>query len=102
MRAVAEELGNTPAVARSSYVDPRVVTAYQQGITIRPVLRRAERQRTPRARQHLIEAATARLIKRADKLPNQFAPPLLRPEAPTATAHGCGSAATRRGRLSAA
>jgi DNA topoisomerase IB len=68
MRAVSEELGNTPAVARSSYVDPRVVTAYEQGITIRPSLRRAERERTAFGRQHLIEGATARLIKRIDKM----------------------------------
>jgi DNA topoisomerase I len=64
MRAVSEELGNTPAVARSSYVDPRVVMAYEQGITIRPVLQRAQRQRNPVERQHLIERATARVIKR--------------------------------------
>lgn len=64
MRLVAEELGNTPAVARSSYVDPRVVTAYEQGITIAPALRRAERERTPVGRQHVLERATARVIKR--------------------------------------
>ncbi|GBE67260.1 DNA topoisomerase [Mycobacterium sp. MFM001] len=64
MRSVAEELGNTPAVARSSYVDPRVVTAYEQGITIGPALRRAERERTPLRRQHVLEQATARVIKR--------------------------------------
>ncbi|WP_375485117.1 hypothetical protein [uncultured Mycobacterium sp.] len=67
MRAVSEDLGNTPAVARSSYVDPRVVLAYEQGITIRPVLQRVQRQRHPVERQHLIERATARLIKRVDK-----------------------------------
>lgn len=66
MRAVSEELGNTPAVARSSYVDPRVVMAYEQGITIRPALQRAQRQRNPVERQHLIERATARVIKRVD------------------------------------
>ncbi|MBV9321010.1 MAG: DNA topoisomerase IB [Mycobacterium sp.] len=70
MRAVSEELGNTPAVARSSYVDPRVVKGYEHGITIRPILRRAERERTPLGRQHLIEGATARLIKRVDKMRN--------------------------------
>jgi DNA topoisomerase I len=31
MRVVAEHLGNTPAVARSSYVDPRVVDSYLEG-----------------------------------------------------------------------
>ena len=34
MREVAELLGNTPAVARSAYVDPRVVTAYERGETV--------------------------------------------------------------------
>src|SRR5271156_812175 len=64
MRTVADELGNTPAVARRSYVDPRVVMAYEQGITIGPALRRAERQRTPEAKRETIERATARMIKR--------------------------------------
>jgi DNA topoisomerase IB len=67
MRAVAEELGNTPAVARGSYVDPRVVKAYEQGITIGPAVRRAARQRTPEARRETIERATARIIKRVDR-----------------------------------
>jgi DNA topoisomerase I len=31
MRAVAEDLGNTPAVTRSSYVDPHVVDRYLRG-----------------------------------------------------------------------
>jgi DNA topoisomerase IB len=64
MRAVAEELGNTPAVARRSYVDPRVITAYEEGITIAPALRRVRRQRTPPARRETIERATASMIKR--------------------------------------
>jgi DNA topoisomerase I len=64
MRAVAEELGNTPAVARRSYVDPRIITAYEAGITIAPALRRVRRQRTPEARRETIEWATARMINR--------------------------------------
>ncbi|MET8258982.1 DNA topoisomerase IB [Micromonospora sp. NPDC005553] len=32
MRAVAELLGNTPTVARASYVDPRVVDLYHDGV----------------------------------------------------------------------
>lgn len=31
VRATAEALGNTPAVARSSYIDPRVFDAYRKG-----------------------------------------------------------------------
>ncbi|MEQ4723105.1 hypothetical protein [Nonomuraea sp. B19D2] len=38
MREVAEYLGNTPTVARASYVDPRVVEAYDQDRTIAAVL----------------------------------------------------------------
>ncbi len=34
MREVAEHLGNTPAVARTSYVDPRVVDLYHDGVTV--------------------------------------------------------------------
>ncbi|QYC44473.1 Eukaryotic DNA topoisomerase I, catalytic core [Nonomuraea coxensis DSM 45129] len=34
MREVAEYLGNTPTVARASYVDPRVIEAYDQDRTI--------------------------------------------------------------------
>ncbi|BBX44830.1 hypothetical protein GCM10009641_25780 [Mycobacterium cookii] len=64
MRAVSGQLGNTPAVARRSYVDPRVVSAYEQGLTIASALRRAKRQRTPETRRETIERATARMIRR--------------------------------------
>ncbi|MFI5952384.1 DNA topoisomerase IB [Cryptosporangium sp. NPDC051539] len=40
VEGVAEYLGNTPAVARASYVDPRIVTAYENGRSIRPTLDR--------------------------------------------------------------
>jgi DNA topoisomerase-1 len=40
---VAEHLGNTRAVARASYVDPRVVEHYAQGRTILAAVRRAGR-----------------------------------------------------------
>ncbi len=32
--AVSEKLGNTPAIARSSYIDPRVIKSYTQGRTL--------------------------------------------------------------------
>jgi DNA topoisomerase IB len=35
---VAGYLGNTPAVARASYIDPRVIDLYDKGITIAPAL----------------------------------------------------------------
>ncbi|MCW3492841.1 DNA topoisomerase IB [Microbacterium sp. SSM24] len=34
VRATAEALGNTPAVARGSYIDPRVFTRYRDGETL--------------------------------------------------------------------
>jgi DNA topoisomerase I len=34
VRGVAEQLGNTPAVARGSYVDPRVIEQFEQGQTV--------------------------------------------------------------------
>jgi DNA topoisomerase-1 len=38
IKEVAHYLGNTPAVCRSSYVDPRVIDRYREGRTIRPAL----------------------------------------------------------------
>ncbi len=43
VRAVAELLGNTPAVARRSYIDPRVFDRYQSGWTIAGELERLDR-----------------------------------------------------------
>ena len=37
MTAVAELLGNTPAVAKSAYVDPRVVDLFHEGVVLDPV-----------------------------------------------------------------
>ncbi|HVV24489.1 MAG TPA: DNA topoisomerase IB [Pseudonocardiaceae bacterium] len=37
-REVAEHLGNTPAVVRKSYVDPRLVDLFERGVTIGPAL----------------------------------------------------------------
>lgn len=64
MKEVAEELGNTPAVARGSYVDPRVVTGYEQGQTIAAATRRAERTGEPDAAQEILDKATRLLIRR--------------------------------------
>jgi DNA topoisomerase IB len=35
---VSEYLGNTPAVCRASYIDPRIIDRYYQGRTIEPAL----------------------------------------------------------------
>jgi DNA topoisomerase-1 len=40
VKRVAKRLGNTPAIARSSYIDPRVLVAYEDTVTL-PKLRKA-------------------------------------------------------------
>jgi DNA topoisomerase-1 len=64
MREVADGLGNTPAVARSSYVDPRVVQGYEEGLTIAAGVRRAARTKDPDERQSILEKGTARMIRK--------------------------------------
>ncbi len=61
MKEVASFLGNTPTLARSSYVDPRVVDAYEEGRTIARATRRS--YDTPDERQAALERATLRLLK---------------------------------------
>jgi DNA topoisomerase-1 len=63
MKEVAEFLGNTPALARSSYVDPRIVDAYEEGRTIRTATRR--KPATPDERQSILERAVLKLLKEA-------------------------------------
>jgi DNA topoisomerase IB len=42
LREVSGALGNTPAVARKSYVDPRLFDYYENGVTIAPALKRVD------------------------------------------------------------
>ncbi|WP_028654795.1 MULTISPECIES: DNA topoisomerase IB [unclassified Nocardioides] len=63
MREVSEFLGNTPALARSAYVDPRVVDAYEADRTIRAAVRRTSGEDVdPDARRAALERATLRLV----------------------------------------
>jgi DNA topoisomerase I len=64
MKEVAEALGNTPAVARGSYVDPRVVEAYEGGATIDAAVKRAKRVKDVDKAQAILEKATRTLIRR--------------------------------------
>jgi DNA topoisomerase IB len=41
VKEVAHYLGNTPAVCRASYIDPRVFDAYRAGLIVRPALEEA-------------------------------------------------------------
>jgi DNA topoisomerase IB len=68
-REVAEHLGNTPTVARNSYIDPRVALAFEQGSTVSAAVRRAARESaSPQESQAIIGAAVVRLLgqNRAD------------------------------------
>jgi DNA topoisomerase-1 len=51
VKAASTHLGNTPTIARSSYIDPRVLTLYENGRTARP------------ARGHAGEAALVDLLR---------------------------------------
>jgi DNA topoisomerase-1 len=63
MRTVGDELGNTAAVARDSYVSPRVVDAYKQGQTLADF--RAGASTRP-ARLTADERALLRLLRAAE------------------------------------
>ncbi len=67
MKEVSEGLGNTPAVARASYVDPRVVQGYEQGLTIAKAAKKAERIDDLAEAQNIVEKATRKLITRVAK-----------------------------------
>jgi DNA topoisomerase I len=60
MVEVSEYLGNTPTIARASYVDPRVVDRYESGETVADAVRR--RFSTPQERQAALERAVLRLL----------------------------------------
>ncbi|MEO5663862.1 MAG: DNA topoisomerase IB [Nocardioides sp.] len=61
MKEVADFLGNTPALARSAYVDPRVIEAYESGSTITNAARRSFE--TSDERQAALERATLKLLR---------------------------------------
>jgi DNA topoisomerase IB len=65
MREVADYLGNTPTVARASYVDPRVIDLFEDGHTIEHALTHLGEQTTGGPATHgPIERAVLRLLTR--------------------------------------
>ncbi|MEU6807991.1 DNA topoisomerase IB [Streptomyces sp. NPDC046831] len=66
VREVSRYLGNTPAVCRSSYIDPKVFERFEEGDTIAPVLTRlGEHGDFGRpATQGAVEAAVLDLLER--------------------------------------
>jgi DNA topoisomerase-1 len=65
VRTVAAYLGNTPAVARASYVDPRVIDRFHAGVTIADTLTSLPSHRPDLADERIrrrIEAAVLELL----------------------------------------
>jgi DNA topoisomerase-1 len=60
MVEVSEYLGNTPTIAKSSYVDPRVVDKYEDGVTIGDAVRRE--YASLEERQEALERAVLQLL----------------------------------------
>ncbi len=62
VKRVAKKLGNTPAIARGSYIDPRVIAAYEDGVSI-PKLRSAITTMRPRKYLSVEEQCVLQLLK---------------------------------------
>jgi DNA topoisomerase I len=62
VRNVAERLGNTPAVARSSYIDPRVINAYTESTRLEKIKVAMEKMR-PRKYMSRDEQCVLRLLE---------------------------------------
>jgi DNA topoisomerase-1 len=62
MKEVSRYLGNTPAVARSSYVDPRVIDLFNDGATISPRLAAADQDLSDGFTHGKIERAVLNLL----------------------------------------
>jgi len=69
IKEVAEYLGNTPAVCRSSYIDPRVIDLYDDGVTVAASLERlgADADFGQPATHGIVEAAVLRLLRKPPK-----------------------------------
>jgi DNA topoisomerase-1 len=65
VQEVSHYLGNTPAVCRASYIDPRVIDLYDQGVTIRTDVKLLGDGVEPGhpATQGRVEAAVLRLLR---------------------------------------
>ena len=63
MAQVADYLGNTPRVARGSYVDPRVIDRFEEGVTIAPTLRRATGAVELDEQRERLERAVIRMLR---------------------------------------
>jgi len=63
VQEVADYLGNTPTIAKNSYIDPRVIDLYEDGTTIANVARK--RHTSADVRQAELERAVLRMLAEA-------------------------------------
>jgi DNA topoisomerase-1 len=50
---VAQKLGNTPAIARASYIDPRIIKSYMDGDDLRDVYKTVETMKAKKGEEYL-------------------------------------------------
>jgi DNA topoisomerase I len=62
IKEVAEHLGNTPAVCRSSYVDPRIIDRFEAGDTVATAVAAFSRESDPHRMALSVEAAVLTLL----------------------------------------
>lgn len=60
MVEVSDYLGNTPAIAKASYVDPRIVDLYEDGVTLRDIVR--QHHESAEERQEALEQGVLRML----------------------------------------
>ncbi|GAA5188801.1 DNA topoisomerase IB [Rugosimonospora acidiphila] len=102
MREVSAELGNTPAVLRASYVDPRVVDLFHRGTTIEPSRSRRTGPAAESAVLDLLSGAATRMPGAAAASRSAGAAAASRSAGATGASRSAGAtAAARRGRRTA-
>jgi DNA topoisomerase I len=62
VKRVAKRLGNTPAIARSSYIDPRVIVAYEDDVNLAKI-RKAMASMRPKKYLSVDEQCVLRLLR---------------------------------------
>jgi DNA topoisomerase I len=68
VKEVADSLGNTPAVARASYIDPRLLERFEEGRTIRDTLERlGDDDLSDHRVREVVEAAVLGLLDDEDE-----------------------------------
>ena len=73
IKEVAYYMGNTPAVCRASYIDPRVFDAYQAGLIVRPALEHTDSTgdggELPIHHQQVVQEAVLDLLNERERSP---------------------------------